>query len=183
MKQQAYDARAALLILPPAEVAAVAEQMAAAAAVGVPATPSSTQPAGMGPNWPGFGSSQAEKTAADGKGHTEEGPSPVSGIMSSLENVPKVVVQVIGQATNSALAIEPALLDLGTVRVGYTEHRTIRLLNQSGGVLRYRLEVVNEEPHGVEAGAAGVVFAPAGEGEHAGQDAWVNEPEGVVGSR
>ena len=195
-RQQTYDARAALLILPPAEAAAVADHLAAAAAaeagasaLSSAAAPNCTQSARSGLLWTSLGASDGEdvtggpKDAGCDLGSAEGGSSSLPPITSSLEDVPKVVVQVIGQATNSALACEPAVLEMGAVRVGYPEHRTIRLVNQSGGVLRYSLDVVNEEPQGVEAAAVGVLFAPAGEGEQAGQDAWVNEPEGVVGAR
>ena len=63
----------------------------------------------------------------------------------------KVVVSIAGEGTPGALSIEPAGgARFGAVRVGYCERRTLALVNESEGLLRYRVVVLAEPADGEE---------------------------------
>jgi hypothetical protein len=71
------------------------------------------------------------------------------------------------------------------------------LINQSNGVLRYSIQLVDEAPEGVDRSAAACEFGAAtaalmagsggaaGAGSGAGglEDCWIDEPEGIVNAR
>ena len=108
-----------------------------------------------------------------------------------------VMVHLVGQGTQGALALDPPSLDLGTIMVGTPVTRTLTLLNQSDGVLRYSLEVgaTASEDGPVESGAAPIEFASAGlagggtpppgaaGGSSSPVEFWVEEPEGALPAR
>lgn len=56
---------------------------------------------------------------------------------SDLSNT--LSVNLVGQGTVGALTLQPTSIDFGTVSVGYPVKRSITLLNQSGGNLRYSI--------------------------------------------
>lgn len=58
----------------------------------------------------------------------------------SAENLTETLpVQLVGQGTVGALTLQPTSIDFGTLAVGYPVKRSITLLNQSGGNLRYSI--------------------------------------------
>ena len=58
----------------------------------------------------------------------------------SAENLTETLpVDLVGQGTVGALTLQPTSIDFGTLAVGYPVKRSITLLNQSGGNLRYSI--------------------------------------------
>jgi len=108
-----------------------------------------------------------------------------TGTMSTLD---KVHLSLVGEGTQGALALDPGSLDLGPIRVGHAVQRTIALVNQSDGVLRYKIDCGPEEgADGVpEPGAAPIEFtqqALSGVEPRPGLELWVDDTEGAIPAR
>ena len=116
------------------------------------------------------------------------------------EGVDRIFLKVIGEGTQGALALDPPSFDLGTLTTGHAVTRTLTLVNQSDGVLRYKLECQPTAPGGgedgealgdgeVETGATPVEFKPSlssiSAPSHVGptEELWVDEPEGIIAAR
>ena len=56
--------------------------------------------------------------------------------------VPAVSLKLVGECTKGAITLEPSSIHMGTVAVGFPAARTVTLLNQSDGTLRYHLSCV-----------------------------------------
>ena len=101
-----------------------------------------------------------------------------------------VKLHVVGEGTTGALAMNPPSLDLGTLPVGHAVTRTVTLLNQSDGVLRYCMDcgpAEGADGDGTrEPGSTPVEFPDAGLSTvdaKPGLEVWVDEPEGAIPAR
>ncbi len=138
-RQRVYEARAALVLLPPSALAAQTR-------LGMPGLIDASgllSPGSMSGNYAAGASSGNYGTgpvltvlAADGTSATVV-PEP-----DVPERAEKLIVNVVGESKEGVLSVEPPNLDFGALRVGYPETRQLRLSNHSEGVLRYSLEVV-----------------------------------------
>lgn len=122
------------------------------------------------------------------------------------EVVDQVALKVVGEGTAGAMAIEPAAIDFGPLKVGHPVKHTVNLVNQSDGVLRYSLEcaagivavgtggggaagaaevVVEEEDGEAEPGADRVEFSSTSVVAEAlrPEEMWVDEPTGALAAR
>lgn len=191
--QQVYNARAALLLLPPDEVKANASTAAAAALSTVVEAPADA-------------SNISNMTTA---GLQESGQPNDAGLTAAELSLPvqqqeeadsrdseKLILTVVGEATQGALRVEPSNVSFGVVNVGYPQHRTLTLINQSSGVLRYSVELVVDSTETIERDTAACEFAAptaallagargddAGGGRGCLEDCWVDEADGVVNAR
>eukprot|EP00798_Chlamydomonas_sp_ICE-L_P020949 gene20949-27801_t len=100
----------------------------------------------------------------------------------------KVLLHMVGEGTGGAMALDPPSLEMGALRVGHPVKRTVNLVNQSDGVLRYSLECVYdlEEDGTPEAGAAPVEFVSNSVDAiviKPGVEMWVDEAEGALPAR
>eukprot|EP00879_Flechtneria_rotunda_P014773 GHRR01015437.1.p1 GENE.GHRR01015437.1~~GHRR01015437.1.p1 ORF type:complete len:1087 (+),score=398.72 GHRR01015437.1:1465-4725(+) len=171
IKQQVYNARAALLLLPP-------NAAAGAAGSGGAADDNCQQP-----------------TSADANQDVEmeDSQRPADNRQNSptdFADAEKLILTIIGEATQGALSIEPADGNFGAINVGYPARRNFQLTNKSNGVLRYSIELVNHAPELIDTEGAecdfGTAVAAADsncETQHGSRDAWIDEPEGVVNAR
>jgi hypothetical protein len=158
----AYEARAALLVLPPEAVAGggagAADQAARAA---MPCEEDAPEAA----------------TAAVGGGPPD----------AAAAAARKLVFNVAGEGTPGALALEPAGgVRFGAVRVGYREARALTLVNQSEGLLSYRIVLEEEEEEEEEGEAAASPAADEDDGGcSAGRSSSAGparpEPSGILG--
>ena len=57
----------------------------------------------------------------------------------------RVAVAVVAEGTSGAITMRPESMDFGVSVVDHSETRTVELVNQSSGVVRYRLEVLWDE--------------------------------------
>ena len=69
-----------------------------------------------------------------------------SGLMEAA--VPAVSLKLAGKCTKGAITLEPSSILMGTLAVGFPAARTVTLLNQSDGTLRYHLSCVAMPPGG-----------------------------------
>ena len=72
----------------------------------------------------------------------------------------RVAVAVVAEGTSGAITMRPESMDFGVSVVDHSETRTVELVNQSSGVVRYRLEVLWDE--GCSEFDADVRFASSG---------------------
>lgn len=162
LKQGAHNARAALLLLPldavtdpalqaapstaqPRSMAAYAEAAAAKAAAvldaqGLPAevpVPQGSPPA--------TATAAGDAPAASGT-HSSSAGSKQHGSVAGE----KLILTIVGEATQGALCIEPSSVAFGSIKVGYTLTRPLTLINQSTGVLRYSVSIerYEQDEHG-----------------------------------
>jgi hypothetical protein len=184
-KQQVYNARAALLLLPPAAVEAASTAADSSSGCHGPSVLSITA-AGLEPA--AQADAAAEEQAAD---------EAASAAYSATESVEKLILTIVGEATEGALRVEPSNVSFGAVHVGHPQSRTLSLINQSNGVLRYSIQLVDEAPGGVDRSAAACEFGAAtaallagsaGAGSVGGgagrlEDCWLDEAEGIVNAR
>jgi hypothetical protein len=209
LKQGLYSARAALLLLPSASAST---QLVPAAAAG-PVLGNSAGPSlvHVTPTTLEYGAAAAAELDAAEK--QQPGPAGSSQDTSSSSTsrlaCEKLILTVVGEAMQGALCIEPATLALGNINVGYPQRKTLKLINQSAGVLRYHVTVIDECPGGIncsevacEFGSASAVLAEpmcdaagnsisaagtAGSGSSsevgAAADCWLDAPEGLVNAR
>ena len=215
MQQGLYSARAALLLLP--AQAAVSSTMQA----GLPGASAAASAAGASlvqitPTALEYGKAAAADLDADEQQHQAEGEeqqgAPGSFGASAAGCSPfaceKLIMSITAEATQGALCIEPASLAFGDVNVGYPQRKTLKLINQSAGVLRYHVTVLDELPKGVDSsevlcefgsaaavlsesmsGAAGSRVSAAGTagsddgGGGAAADCSVDAPEGLLDAR
>lgn len=56
--------------------------------------------------------------------------------------VPVVSLKLVGECTRGAISLEPSSIHMGTLAVGFPAARTVTLLNQSDGKLKYHLSCV-----------------------------------------
>lgn len=186
--QQVYNARAALLLLPPDAVTSDASTAAAipiAAEVGASASILSITAAGLEES--GQQAADVATAAADVQRQQQQSAADSS-------DAEKLILTIVGEATKGALSVEPSTVSFGVVNVGYPQHKTLSLINQSHGVLRYSVELLDDSPEEVERDTAACEFAAptaallAGAGGAAGgrgclQDCWVDEADGIVNAR
>lgn len=180
--QQVYSARAALLLLPPdAATPATAARTAAYAAATAGAVSITT-----------VDLDESDQTAlADGSDATAaDQQQQQPGI-----DTEKLILTIVGEATPGALSVDPTTAAFGTTNVGYPQHKTLSLINQSNGVLRYSVELVEDVPDDFEQGAAACEFAAPTAALLAGasssgetskgalEDCWVDEADGIVNAR
>lgn len=162
MKQGLYSARAALLLLPanaaaPSAIHTVLPDAAASAAGAslVHITPTALE----------YGEAAAADLDADEQQQELEhgaAGSALSGAASSSHLAcEKLIMTITGEATQGALCIEPASLAFGDVNVGYPQRKTLKLINQSAGVLRYHVTVLDESPEGVDCSEVPCEFGSA----------------------
>ena len=60
-------------------------------------------------------------------------------------NTERVTVSIVAEGTSGAIAMVPERLDFGACVVDATTTRVVELLNQSSGVVRYRMDVIWDE--------------------------------------
>jgi hypothetical protein len=188
-RQQVYNARAALLLLLPPN-AVDAGTAADSSSAGGPSVLSITA---AGLEEAGQAEFEAEQQATG-----EADPAAAAAAADQLaKSAEKLILTIVGEATEGALRVEPSSLNFGAVHVGHPQSRTLSLINQSNGVLRYSIQLVDEAPTGVDRTAAACEFGAAtaallagsGAGDSAGsgagrlEDCWVDEAEGVVNAR
>jgi hypothetical protein len=201
LKQGTHSARAALLMLP-AEAAAAgapgraggsgATDAAAAAVAALDAAEEAAQAAQAGGSGSDGDAAAPSSSRAASAGAASTGPE-------------RLILAVEGEATQGALRIEPASIAFGAMRVGHPLTRTVSLVNQSSGVLRYAAVLLDERaPGGADDSDAPVVFssptaalsggarataaaAGGGGGGGGGGDGcaacWLDAPQGVVNPR
>lgn len=167
--QQVYSARAALMLLPPrttGSITTAAHDTAVSLAAGSLDDPE-----------------QALHETVEGDQVLQQAAQPA---------YEKLITTIIGEATQGALSVEPADISFGVVKVGYPLHRPLTLINQSDGVLHYRIEIVYQLGDGVDGNTAACEFALPVQGESDSDDgssrrcsidAQIDEPEGVIGAR
>ena len=198
-KQKTYDHRVSCLLYDPTDEAA------AAAAAQLPPLASTTL---MSTAAPTAGASTQEDDdreheirdddGGDATGIAEEDtrkaamsstapPSVQRSAPSLPPGIDRVMLHVLGEGTSGALAMDPPSLDLGTLAVGHAITRTITLINQSDGVLRYLMDCGPEEGSDGdgtrEPGSTPVEFPEAGLSNvdpKPGLEIWVDEPEGAI---
>jgi hypothetical protein len=184
-RQQLYNARAALLLLPPDAVAAAAAAADSSSAPG-PAVLSITA-AGLET----VGEAELEE---EQQTMLSAEPADSAAVAESAE---KLILTIVGEATAGALRVEPSSISFKSVHVGHPQSRTLSLINQSNGVLRYSIQLVDEAPEGVDRSAAACEFGAAtaallagsgtagsaGSGAGRLEDCWVDEAEGIVNTR
>eukprot|EP00882_Tetradesmus_deserticola_P017871 GHRQ01019169.1.p1 GENE.GHRQ01019169.1~~GHRQ01019169.1.p1 ORF type:complete len:279 (+),score=83.79 GHRQ01019169.1:1190-2026(+) len=183
-RQQVYNARAALLLLPPDVEAATG---AGSSPAGKPSMLSITA-ANVQSVYQE--DAIAEQRANDGTAAVAAEPLEESG--------EKLILTIVGEATEGALRIEPSNVSFGAVHVGTPQSRTLSLINQSNGVLRYSIQLVDEAPEGVDRSAAACEFGAAtaaalasscdgadcaGASTEQLEDCWVDDAEGIVNAR
>ncbi|GBF91298.1 hypothetical protein Rsub_03618 [Raphidocelis subcapitata] len=128
-----YEGRAAVRLLPPEAVEATLAAAATAVAGG-----------------------ERERSASP----EEEGEGGASA--GGPDQLGQLVVSVVGEGMPSALSLEPAGgVDFGPLRVGYAARATVALVNQSEGVLAYRIEI-EEQPEAAERHGGGGEGAAGG---------------------
>jgi len=126
---QAYEARTALLLLPLEGAAAAAEEDA--------------------------GGNSGNSSSPDLTAAAEQ---QAEGTVTEAAALGKTVITIAGEGAPSAISIEPRDgVWFGPVRVGYAEQRSLTLINQSDGLLQYRIglseEAAADDSNGVGAGA------------------------------
>lgn len=188
LKRQTYDARAALLLLPPSAVAAATA--ADTAAVAATAGGSSAGPPVLSITAAGVEVEQARLDSDQTAAVESQEAAPPHFDSSSAE---KLILTVVAEATQGALRVDPSNVSFGVVNVGHAQRRQLSLINQSSGILRYSVELVDEFPEGVDRTAAACEFGTVtaallattagNEGRPGLQDCWVDEPEGLVSAR
>ena len=198
-KQKTYDLRVPCLLYDPSDEAAAAAAAAALHSTVVAAAPEVAFPKGSASQQsPAAGTTTEEGDSVDPdaeEGATEAAaptglPAPATAPLLP-PGVDRVLLHVLGEGTAGALVLDPPTLDLGTLRVGHAVTRTVTLLNRSDGVLRYRVDCGPEaEADGPrEPGSMPVEFpqtglsAAVGEALRAGEEIWVDEPEGAIPAR
>lgn len=210
MKQGIYSARAALLLLPAATAVATTAQLALAAGAGSAAAAGTASLVHVTPTALEYG--EAAAADLDEEQQQEQGAtgsSPGAASSSSRLACEKLIMTVVGEATQGALSIKPASLSFGNVNVGYPQRQTLKLINHSAGVLRYHVTVVDESPEGLDcsevacefgsaaavlseslsgvAGSgvstAGITGSAAGAGGGAAADCTLDASEGLVNAR
>jgi hypothetical protein len=189
-KQQVYNARAALLLLlPPAAMEAASTALTDNSSGGQGPSVLSITAAGL--ELAGQADLEAEEQAAD---ETAAGTLHSGADSDSVE---KLILTIVGEATEGALRVDPSSVSFGAVHVGHPQSQTLSLINQSNGVLRYVIQLVDEAPEGVDRSAAACEFGAAtaallagsskagGAGSGVGrlEDCWLDEPEGIVNAR
>jgi hypothetical protein len=139
----------------------------------------------------GQADTEAEEQAAD------EAAVETAYSAADSDSVEKLILTIVGEATEGALRVEPSSVSFGAVHVGHPQSKALSLINQSNGVLRYSIQLVDEAPEGVDRSAAACEFGAAtaalmagsggarGVGSGAGrlEDCWLDEPEGIVNAR
>jgi hypothetical protein len=114
----------------------------------------------------------------------------------------KLVLSVVAEATPSALRADPATVNLGVVHVGICQRQNVRLINESGGLVRYVMRIVAHEAGNCFSGDGAVpcIFGGGGLAElcgtgcsvsgrgggHGPDDAaiaWVEQEEGFISAR
>lgn len=160
MKQGIYSARAALLLLPTGAAAVDPTQQLAR-----PAATSSASLLHITPT--AFEYEEAAAADLDAteeqQQHAEELEAAAAGGSSSRGRLAceKLIMTVVGEATQGALSIEPASLSFGRVNVGYPQHQALKLIINSAGVLRYHVTVVDEHPEGLDCSEVACEFDSA----------------------
>jgi len=178
VKQMVYNARAALLLLPP-------DAVQASAAV------SCCEEAAAGPGK----QQQGTEGVVLEQGAEPPGDSQQAEILDTATAGEKLIMTIVGEATQGALTIDPPVVGFGVVHVGCPLHKTLSLINQSDGVLRYSVEVADESATGTDQSAAACLFgvsaaaALEGHGCMGGNSSglngpcWVDEPDGIISAR
>lgn len=200
-KSGVFDARAALLMLPPDAFSNAAPT--AAPAVEAAGCQDSSLASGAALAAAAYGEAACEEAAAgldNGREQQLDAGAFVSTSSSPYSAANKLILTIVGEATQGALAITPASITFGSISVGHPRTQVLALVNQSGGVLRYRLCIVEGDPQGgVDAADAACEFSsPAsvlGAGLATGgdggdgcssacqTDCWVDAPEGTINPR
>lgn len=117
--------------------------------------------------------------------------SPMEASLDGLQGTEQAIISLLGEGTQAAMSIEPQNLDFGSVKVGYPVTRTLHLTNQSDGVLRYTLELLEEGADSPGATPSledppidfGKGRAAPSHPRGAGQELWVDEPAGSIPAR
>jgi hypothetical protein len=211
MKQGIYSARAALLLLPAAAAAATTARLALAADSKTAAKAAAATASLLHVTPTALEYGEAAAADLDEEQQQEQraaGSSPAAASSSRLA-CEKLVMTVVGEATQGALSIEPASLSFGNINVGYPQRKTLKLINHSAGVLRYHVTVVDENPEGLDcsevacefgsasaalsgslsgaacsgASTASITGSAAVAGDGAAADCTLDAPEGLVNTR
>jgi hypothetical protein len=162
LKQGLYSARAALLLL---VSASASTQLVPADASGLaPGGSAGARLVHVTPTALEYGAAAAAEL--DAAEEQQQGPTGSSSDQdastgSSRLACEKLILTVVGEATQGALCIEPASLALGNINVGYPQRKTLKLVNQSAGVLRYHVTVVDECPAGIDCAEVACEFGSA----------------------
>lgn len=162
MRQGLYSARGALLLLP-ANVAALSTAQPMLPAVAAPAAGASL--VHITPTALEYGEAAAADLDAEEQQQEQEqgaaGSTQSAAASSTNLSCEKLIMTITGEATQGALCIEPASLAFGDVNVGYPQRKTLKLINQSAGVLRYHVTVIDESPEGVDCSEVPCEFGSA----------------------
>lgn len=150
MKQDLYSARAALLLLPTGAAATDPTQQLAQPAATSSASLLHITPTAL--EYREVAAADLDATEEQQQQQAEELEAAAAGGSTSRGRLAceKLIMTVVGEATQGALSIEPASLSFGRVNVGYPQHQALKLNNNSAGVLRYHVTVVDEHPEGLD---------------------------------
>lgn len=194
VKQGLHNARAALLLLPAAATSLHGAGPLAATSAAAAGSPSLVH---VTPTAIEYGQAAAADLDAAEEQQQQQpdatgafaADSTGAGSSSSRLACEKLILTIVGEATQGALSIEPASLVFGSISVGYPQRKALKLINQSAGVLRYHVTVEDENPAGVDPsevpcnfGSGAAVLTRAADTGGAA-DCWLDAPEGLVNAR